>query len=144
MKYQAHISNAICHHPAPGCYLPAAEGGGENPLGPLFLLSAPSLLFYPPLTFLSLLPPRMIFFRFFAHKSNTEMFIPHSHATIKMIHFLHLCGFYFLAFIWLFVIRLRLVFGRFDNRTVNLSHGAQQSKKACSVFKCMSMCSSIV
>lgn len=47
MKYQAHISNAICHHPAPGCYLPAAEEGGERRklLVSLVLLSAPSLLF---------------------------------------------------------------------------------------------------
>lgn len=66
------------------------------------------------------------------------MFIPHSLTrTIKMIHFLHLCGFYFLTFIWLFVIRLQPVFGRFDNRTVNLSHGAQQSKKA---ILCLNAC----
>lgn len=66
------------------------------------------------------------------------MFIPHSRTrTIKMIHFLHLCGFYFLTFIWLFVIRLQPVFGRFDNRPVNLSYGAQQSKKT---VLCLNAC----
>lgn len=137
MKYQAHISNAICHHRAPGCYLPAAEEGEERrkSLVSLFLLSA-LLLFFLCSHILNFYPQDNYFF--FTHKSNTEMFIPHSLTrTIKMIHFLHLCGFYFLTFIWLFVIRLQPVFGRFDNRTVNLSHGAQQSKKT---ILCLNAC----
>lgn len=40
-------------------------GGGENPLVAMFLLSAPPFLFYPPLTFLTLLPSGKIFFVFF-------------------------------------------------------------------------------
>lgn len=114
---------------------------GENPsfhcFSSVLLLFRFILLFFLCSHILNFYPQDNYFF-FFTHKSNTEMFIPHSLTrTIKMIHFLHLCGFYFLTFIWLFVIRLQPVFGRFDNRTVNLSHGAQQSKKT---ILCLNAC----
>lgn len=111
-------------------------GRRRNPPVLLRLHNAPSLLFY-----LLLLPvcshsPQLLYpqddYFLYTHQTLKCFSLSLSHSfsliyAIKMIHFLHLCDFYFLTFIWLFVIRLQPVFGRFDNRSVNLSCGAQQS-----------------
>lgn len=64
------------------------------------------------------------------HKSDIEMFLSHT----KMIHFLHLCHFYFLPFICSSVIRLRPAFGRADNRrSVNPKQRSRETApSACS------------
>lgn len=122
--------------PQDATYQQLGEGGGgrENPLVAMFLLNAPPFLFYPPLTFLTLLPSRNIFLFFFLNTNQTLKCLSLTHTHNKNDPFLHLWRFYFFTFIWLFVIRLRFVFGRLDNGTVNLSHGAQQSKEE-SVFQ---------